>query len=91
MVSRVGFRHLLLIPLLFMVIGIDPPLVLSLMFGSYAVSGPGVYLWKKARGLPMDLPPILWFNEAKRTDKRTDKAQSERASTQENDETGTDA
>jgi len=62
MFSRVGFRHLLLIPLVFMLIATDPPLVLSSVFFAYAVSGPLFYLWQTMRGTGVDLPPVLWFN-----------------------------
>ncbi|NNF16541.1 MAG: CDP-diacylglycerol--serine O-phosphatidyltransferase [Gammaproteobacteria bacterium] len=70
LVSRVGFRHLLLVPLFFMVVAIDPPLILTLLFLTYAASGPLLYLWKKARGIPMDMPPILWFSDLKKNPDR---------------------
>ncbi|MEM6641302.1 MAG: CDP-diacylglycerol--serine O-phosphatidyltransferase [Pseudomonadota bacterium] len=43
---RIRFTHLLLIPLLFMVIAINPPLVLTVLAGSYALSAP---LWHGLR------------------------------------------
>jgi CDP-diacylglycerol--serine O-phosphatidyltransferase len=42
---------MLAIPLIFMVISIDPPLVFLLMFGAYALSGPLYWYWRRRRGL----------------------------------------
>ncbi|MEM7083622.1 MAG: phosphatidylcholine/phosphatidylserine synthase [Pseudomonadota bacterium] len=61
LVNRVGFRHLLLIPVLFIVIAADPPLTLTGIFMLYAISGPLLYLWKRMRGMPLDLPAVSWF------------------------------
>ncbi len=61
LVNRVGFRHLLLIPLFFIVIAADPPLILTTLFMIYAVSGPVLYVWKRMRGMPLDLPAVSWF------------------------------
>ena len=83
LISRVGFRHLLLIPLMFMIIAVDPPLILTAMFSVYAMSGPLLYVWKKTRGLPIDLPPILWFNDPK------NKADASKAARDDDGATGT--
>ncbi len=63
LVNRVGFRHLLLIPLFFIVIAADPPLILTVLFSIYALSGPVLYAWKRMRGLPLDLPAVSWFRK----------------------------
>lgn len=46
---KVPFAKLLIIPMIFMVIAIDPPLVLFLMFFGYAMSGPVLWLWRRLR------------------------------------------
>ena len=43
---RIRFTHLVMIPLLFMLIAVNPPLILTLLFGTYALSGPLVHLWR---------------------------------------------
>jgi CDP-diacylglycerol--serine O-phosphatidyltransferase len=48
---RIPFTWMLAIPLVFMVISIDPPLVFLLMFGAYALSGPLYWYWRRRRGL----------------------------------------
>lgn len=48
---RIPFTWMLAIPLVFMVISIDPPLVFLLMFGAYALSGPVYGYWRRRRGL----------------------------------------
>ncbi len=63
LVNRVGFRHLLLIPVLFIVIAADPPLTLTGIFLIYGISGPLLYLWRKMRGKPLDLPAVSWFRK----------------------------
>jgi CDP-diacylglycerol--serine O-phosphatidyltransferase len=47
---RIPFTWMLAIPLVFMVISIDPPLVFLLMFGAYALSGPVHWYWRRRRG-----------------------------------------
>jgi CDP-diacylglycerol--serine O-phosphatidyltransferase len=47
---RIPFTWMLAIPLVFMVISIDPPLVFLLMFGAYALSGPIYSYWRRHRG-----------------------------------------
>jgi CDP-diacylglycerol--serine O-phosphatidyltransferase len=47
---RIPFTWMLAIPLVFMVISIDPPLVFLLMFGAYALSGPMYSYWRRHRG-----------------------------------------
>ena len=46
---RIPFTWMLGIPLIFMVISIDPPLVFLVMFGSYALTGPARWLWRRRR------------------------------------------
>ena len=43
---RVPFTWLLVVPLIFMLISLDPPLVLLLIFGAYALSGPLYWFWR---------------------------------------------
>ena len=45
--SRVSFAYLLLIPLILALISLEPPLVLFLMFLSYAISGPAYWFIKR--------------------------------------------
>jgi len=47
---RIPFTWMLAIPLIFMVISVDPPLVFLLMFGTYALSGPAYWYWRRRRG-----------------------------------------
>ncbi|MFK8031159.1 MAG: phosphatidylcholine/phosphatidylserine synthase [Gammaproteobacteria bacterium] len=72
MVNRVGFRHLLLIPVMFIIIAADPPLLLTCIFMVYAISGPILYLWKRMRGMPLDLPTVAWFNDRIKKDTAAD-------------------
>jgi CDP-diacylglycerol---serine O-phosphatidyltransferase len=46
---RIPFTWMLAIPLIFMIISIDPPLVFLLMFGIYALSGPVFWYWLRRR------------------------------------------
>ncbi len=47
--QKVPFAKLLMIPMIFMIIAINPPLILFLMFLGYAMSGPLVWLWRRLR------------------------------------------
>jgi CDP-diacylglycerol--serine O-phosphatidyltransferase len=47
---RIPFTWMLAIPLMFMIISVDPPLVFLLMFGAYALSGPIYSYWRRRRG-----------------------------------------
>lgn len=46
---RVRFATLILIPLIFVVVSLNPPVVLFCIFVIYASSGPGLWLWKRRR------------------------------------------
>jgi CDP-diacylglycerol---serine O-phosphatidyltransferase len=48
-VHRVRFAHLLLIPLVIIVVALEPPLMVFLLSTIYALSGPGVWLWRRQR------------------------------------------
>lgn len=50
--ERVRYSGLLAVPLVFGLIALDPPLVLFVLFGGFAVSGPLVWLWRKVRRKP---------------------------------------
>ncbi len=61
---RIRFTHLIMIPLLFMLIAVNPPLILTLLFGTYAASAPLVHAWRlvfrrrsPAREAGSDEPP----------------------------------
>jgi CDP-diacylglycerol--serine O-phosphatidyltransferase len=43
----VRFTRLLMVPLLFMLIAINPPLIFTLLFATYALSGPLLRLWRR--------------------------------------------
>ena len=55
--GRVRFTYAILIPLVFVVISIEPPLVLLALFGSFALSAPGVALWRRVRRRSASGPP----------------------------------
>lgn len=52
MAERVRYSGLLAVPLIFAVIALDPPLVLFVMAGSFAMSGPLMWSWRKLRRKP---------------------------------------
>lgn len=47
--SRVRFGNLLIIPLVLIVVSLNPPLVLFSMFFVYATSAPSIWLWRHAQ------------------------------------------
>lgn len=47
--SRVRFGNLLIIPLILIVVSLNPPLVLFAMFFVYATSAPSIWLWRRAQ------------------------------------------
>jgi CDP-diacylglycerol--serine O-phosphatidyltransferase len=53
--GRVRFTSAILIPLVFVVIALEPPLVLLALSGSFAASAPLVWLWRKIRRKPVAL------------------------------------
>ncbi|HEX5421228.1 MAG TPA: CDP-diacylglycerol--serine O-phosphatidyltransferase [Gammaproteobacteria bacterium] len=54
---RVRFAQLLLIPLVIIVIAIEPPLTVFLLFAVYASSGPVMWLWRRRRRVRADSEP----------------------------------
>jgi len=52
--ERVRYSKLLLVPLALALIAINPPAVLFIMFGTYALSGPLGWSWLKLRRRPRD-------------------------------------
>ena len=44
---RVSCTYLMVIPLVFMLISVDPPLVLFILFSSFALSGPVLWYWRR--------------------------------------------
>lgn len=50
--GRVRFTYAILIPLVFVVISIEPPLVLFLLFGGFALSAPLMAAWRRLRRRP---------------------------------------
>ena len=50
--ERVRYSKLLLVPLVFALIAIDPPVVLLALFGGFALSAPLQWLWRKLRRKP---------------------------------------
>jgi len=55
--ERVRYSRLLLVPLVIALIAIDPPVVLFLLFGGFALSGPLVWSWVKVRRRPRNAGP----------------------------------
>ncbi len=47
--SRVRFGNLLMIPLLLILVSLNPPVVLFSMYFTYATAGPVLWLWRKLR------------------------------------------
>ncbi|HXC58935.1 MAG TPA: CDP-diacylglycerol--serine O-phosphatidyltransferase, partial [Steroidobacteraceae bacterium] len=45
----VRFATFLLVPLGFVLIALYPPIALMTIFGGYAISGPGAWIWKRVR------------------------------------------
>jgi CDP-diacylglycerol--serine O-phosphatidyltransferase len=52
--ERVRYSKLLLVPLVIALIAVDPPVVLFVLFGIYALSGPVGWSWLKLRRRPRD-------------------------------------
>jgi CDP-diacylglycerol--serine O-phosphatidyltransferase len=50
--GRVQFTYAILIPLVFVVISLNPPVVLLALFGTFALSAPCVAAWRKLRRRP---------------------------------------
>lgn len=48
--SRVSFTYLLIVPLILMLVSIEPPLVLFVLFTGYAISGPAYWLFRRRKG-----------------------------------------
>ena len=55
--ERVRYSRLLLVPLVIALIAVDPPVVLFLLFGGFALSGPLAWSWVKVRRRPRDAGP----------------------------------
>jgi CDP-diacylglycerol--serine O-phosphatidyltransferase len=47
--GRVPFAYIVLIPLAFVLIAFNPPVVLFALFGVYALSGPALWVWQRFR------------------------------------------
>lgn len=47
--QRISYKRLLLIPVVLIVIAIEPPTVIFLLFMGYAASGPVTWLWRRSR------------------------------------------
>lgn len=52
--ERVRYSRLLLVPLVIALIAVNPPVVLFLLFGGFALSGPLAWSWVKVRRRPRD-------------------------------------
>ncbi|MFZ2507199.1 MAG: CDP-diacylglycerol--serine O-phosphatidyltransferase [Steroidobacteraceae bacterium] len=53
--ERVRYSRFLLVPLVIALIAIDPPVVLFVLFGGFALSGPIGWAWLKIRKRPRDI------------------------------------
>lgn len=53
--ERVRYSRFLLVPLVIALIAIDPPVVLFVLFGGFALSGPIGWTWLKIRKRPRDI------------------------------------
>jgi CDP-diacylglycerol---serine O-phosphatidyltransferase len=54
---RIKFFYMLLVPLFFVLIAIDPPTMLLSMFGVYALSAPALWVGRRIRRLSRGAPP----------------------------------
>ncbi len=54
--GRVRYAYVALIPLAFTVIALEPPLVLLLLFGTFALSAPLAFVWRRLRRRPFEGP-----------------------------------
>lgn len=52
--ERVRYSRLLLVPIVIALIAIDPPVVLFLLFGGFALSGPLAWSWARLRRRPRE-------------------------------------
>ena len=52
--ERVPYSRLLLVPVVFALIALDPPVVLLALFGGFALSAPILWLWRRLRRRPRD-------------------------------------
>lgn len=55
--GRVRFGYVLLVPLTFVIIASEPPVVLLTLFGVFALSAPLAWLWRRFRRRPTLPPP----------------------------------
>lgn len=55
--GRVRFGYALLVPLTFVIIAVNPPVVLLTLFGGFALSAPLIWLWRRLRKRPTIPPP----------------------------------
>jgi CDP-diacylglycerol--serine O-phosphatidyltransferase len=54
--KRIRFVYLLLVPLTFVLIAVDPPTMLLSMFGTYALSAPALWVGRRLRRLVRGAP-----------------------------------
>jgi CDP-diacylglycerol--serine O-phosphatidyltransferase len=54
--ARVRFRIILVVLLAFVFIALHPPIAFLILFGSYALSAPTVWVWRKVRKRPRAAP-----------------------------------
>ncbi len=50
--GRVPFAYILIVPLAYALIAFHPPIVLFVLFSTYALSGPGLWLYRRLRHVP---------------------------------------
>jgi len=50
--ERVRYSRLLIVPVVFALIAIDPPVVLFALFAGFAISAPLIWLWRRVRRRP---------------------------------------
>jgi len=53
---RIRFVYLLLVPVAFILIGVDPPTMLLSIFGTYALSAPLLWVGRRLRRLVRGVP-----------------------------------
>jgi len=56
---RIRFVYLLLVPLVFVLIAIDPPSILLAVFGTYALSAPLIWVGRRLRRLVRGTPSAV--------------------------------
>jgi CDP-diacylglycerol--serine O-phosphatidyltransferase len=53
---QVSFTYIIVVPMIFVLIALNPPVVLFALAATFTLSGPGYWLWRKLRPAPAESP-----------------------------------